>query len=101
VPKTGGRSRLGLIIAAVVILAGFAYLVTGGISSNLVFFLTPGELLAKGTDAYDTPIRLGGQVAPNSVKWDAEALDLRFTLQDAEGKQVEVHARKAPPQMFR
>jgi len=101
VPKTGGRSRLGLIIAAVVILAGFVYLITGGISSNLVYFLTPGELLAKGNDAFDTPIRLGGQVAPNSVKWDAEALDLRFTLQDAEGKQVEVHARKAPPQMFR
>ena len=59
------------------------------------------EVLAKGPDAIDQPIRLGGQVAPNSVKWDAETLDLRFTMQDVDGSHVEVHAKKAPPQMFR
>ena len=99
--KTGKGSKLGLTLAAVVILGGILYMVAGGVSNNLVWFLTPAELLAKGNDAYDTPIRLAGQVAPSSVKWDAEALDLRFTLQDVGGEKIEVHARKAPPQMFR
>lgn len=93
--------RIGLIIAAVVILSGFGYLLSGGISNNLVYFLTPGELLAKGSDAYGDPIRLGGLVAANSVEWNAQALDLRFTMEDEQGKQVRVHASKAPPAMFR
>lgn len=99
--NTGKGSRRGLIIAAVVILGGIGYMLAGGISNNLVYFVTPTELIAKGDEAYDTPIRLAGQVAPSSVKWDAEALDLRFTMLDADGTQIEVHARKAPPQMFR
>jgi cytochrome c-type biogenesis protein CcmE len=35
------------------------------------------------------------------VTWDAQALDLRFRVLDETGKGIEVHARKAPPQMFR
>jgi cytochrome c-type biogenesis protein CcmE len=99
--KAGGRSRIGLIIAAVIILGSIGYMMAGGVSGNLVWFLTPSELLAKGPELVDAPIRLGGQVAPNSVKWDPETLDLRFTMQDTDGSQVEVHAKKAPPQMFR
>jgi cytochrome c-type biogenesis protein CcmE len=95
------HKRVGLMLASAVILSGFAYLLTGGISSNLVYFLTPGELLAKGPAIYDQPVRLGGLVAPNSVTWDAPSLDLRFTVRDEYGKEVEVHARGAPPQMFR
>jgi cytochrome c-type biogenesis protein CcmE len=101
VARTAKGSKVGLIIAAVVVLGGIGYMLAGGISSNLVYFVTPAELLQKGDLAYDTPIRLAGQVAPASVKWDAESLDLRFTMLDTDGTTIEVHARKAPPQMFR
>lgn len=91
--------RIGLVAALLLIVGAFAYL-TLGVSNNLVYFLTPGELLAKGAKGYDTPVRLGGVVVPNSVQWNAEALDLRFRMTD--GKQsVLVHSHGAPPQMFR
>ncbi len=94
------RSRkLWLLGGAVLIVAGFSYLMYGGIGQNLVYFLTPEELHAKGDAAYEQPIRLGGQVVPGSVKWDAQNLDLRFALTGG-SRQVEVHSRKAPPQMF-
>ena len=99
--KMKRNRRIGLIIGTAVVLIGFGYMISGGISNNLVFFLTPGELLAKGESSVDAPVRLGGQVAPNSVHWDAQALDLRFVLQDETGESIEVHASKAPPQMFR
>jgi cytochrome c-type biogenesis protein CcmE len=92
--------RLGLLAAAVIVLSGFAYLLQGGISENLVFFRTPGEILAMGDDIVGDPIRLGGQVVPGTVQWDAEAIELRFRLQDENGESIEVHASKAPPQMF-
>ena len=92
--------KLGLVAAAVIVLSGFAYLLQGGISENLVFFRTPGEVLALGDEIVGDPIRLGGQVVPGSVQWNAEAIDLRFLMQDENGVSIEVHATKAPPQMF-
>jgi cytochrome c-type biogenesis protein CcmE len=92
--------RLGLLAAAVIVLSGFAYLLQGGISENLVFFRTPGEILAMGDDIVGEPMRLGGQVVPGTVQWNAEAIELRFRLQDENGESIEVHATNAPPQMF-
>lgn len=92
--------KIGVVLTSLIILGGFGYLMWGGIDSNLVYFLTPTELMAKGDTVVDKPVRLGGMVVPGSVKWNAEALDLRFVLKDSKGS-VNVHSRKAPPQMFR
>ena len=67
---------------------------------DVVFFLTPAELLAKGADGAGVPVRLGGQVKPGSVKWNAQTLDLRFTVTDL-AREMQVHSTGAPPQMFR
>ena len=96
-----GRRRATLAVAVVIILGAFGFLLYGGIDKNVVFFLTPQELLSRGTAAYDVPVRLGGLVAPGSVKWDAEKLDLRFVVMDSGGQSVNVHSTGAPPQMFR
>lgn len=94
------KRSIGLIVTALIVLSGFGYLIYGGLGNNLVYFLTPSELLAKRDSVVDKPVRLGGQVVPGSVKWDAAALDLQFMLQDGKDN-VKVHATKAPPQMFR
>jgi cytochrome c-type biogenesis protein CcmE len=95
--RSGRRIVYGgiLVIAAV-----FGYLIYGGLDKNVVYFLTPKELLAKGTRAVDVPVRLGGQVKPGSVKWDDATLDLRFTITDGTSD-IAVHSKGAPPQMFR
>lgn len=97
---SGRRRKVGIALGLIIVLSSFGYLIYGGIGENLVFFHTPGELLAQGSKAYERPFRLGGQVVPGSVQWNAEALDLRFTLQDEDGRIV-VHSSKAPPAMFR
>ncbi|MGQ0639523.1 MAG: cytochrome c maturation protein CcmE [Gemmatimonadaceae bacterium] len=88
------------IATAVVIAVAFGYLLLGGLGENIVYFLTPQELLAREEKGIDVPVRLGGQVAPGSVQWNAQAIDLRFKLTDG-SKDVVVHARSAPPAMFR
>ena len=98
--NAAGRKRAAITVAAAIVIAAFGYLMYGGLDQNVVFFLTPQELLAKGETAVDVPVRLGGMVAPGSVKWDADRLDLRFQVSDG-AKTVEVHSRGAPPQMFR
>lgn len=94
------KNRSILIAGLLLIAGGFGYLLYGGIGENLVYFLEPAELLSKGEKAYGEPVRLGGQVMAGTVSWDAEAIDLRFTLTDGK-EHIVVHSRKAPPQMFR
>ena len=97
-----GRKKSALAVAVVIILGAFGFLLYGGIDKNVVFFLTPQELLSRGPAAYDVPVRLGGLVQPGSVKWDAQTLDLRFVVVDSGvGQAVNVHSKGAPPQMFR
>ena len=92
--------KRSIIAGIVVIVAAFGYLLYGGLDKNVVYFLTPKELLAKGTDGVDVPVRLGGQVKPGSVKWDDTSRDLSFTVTDGSGD-IAVHSVGAPPQMFR
>ena len=93
--------KKGIIIGGVVIIvAAFAYLLYGGLDKNVVYFLTPKELLAKGTKAVDVPVRLGGQVKPGSVVWNDTTLSLRFTVTDGTSE-IAVSSKGAPPQMFR
>lgn len=92
--------RQSALVAAIVVLGAFAWLLYGNLDKNIVFFLTPQELLAKGTDGYEVPVRLGGQVKTGSVKWDATTLDLRFAITDGAGE-IAVRSKGAPPQMFR
>ncbi|MCC7195634.1 MAG: cytochrome c maturation protein CcmE [Gemmatimonadaceae bacterium] len=96
------RRRLGVIAALAVLLGAFAWLIFGNLDQNVVFFLTPGELLAKGTEVVDKPVRLGGEVRPGSVKWDEKTLKLEFQVMDVDTTQVvRVNSKGAPPQMFR
>ena len=91
---------LGLLAIA----GGIALLIAGGLSSNVVYFLTPSELRAelaeRADEIVDQPLRLGGQVKPGSLSWDPEALDLRFVVSDSLGE-VPVRSTGAPPSMFK
>lgn len=87
------------ILVAVVLVATFGWLLYGGLDKNVVFFLTPQELLAKGANGYDVPVRLGGLVVPGTVQWDEKTLHLQFKVTDDTGT-VLVHEVGAPPQMF-
>lgn len=95
------RKGIGIAVALVLVLSAFGYMVYGGIGENLVYFLEPPELLARGESAFDTPVRLGGMVVPGSVVWDADAINLTFQMKGAGPETIEVHSSKAPPQMFR
>jgi cytochrome c-type biogenesis protein CcmE len=94
------KTKWGALAAVGVLVIAFGWLIYGGLDSNVVYFLTPKELLAKGAEGYDKPVRLGGQVKPGSVVWDDKALDLRFAVTDGTGE-VAVHSHGAPPQMFK
>lgn len=95
----GKRRRVWMGVGLLAIVGAVAWLIAGGLKENVVFFLTPSELQAKGASAYDRPVRLGGQVVPESKTWDAKTRDLRFVVTDGE-VEIPVHSIGAPPAMF-
>ena len=93
------RSRLFLIGALLVAAISFAVIAGSGISKNLVYYWTPSDLLRAGNKAYGATIRLGGQVAPRSVRM-GNGSDLEFDVTDRTNV-VHVRSTGSPPQMFR
>jgi cytochrome c-type biogenesis protein CcmE len=92
-------TRARLALAAVIVVAALAYLIIGGIRGAIVYYTTPGELVAQGQGAVGKPMRLGGQVARGSKRWNADTLELRFVLTDGTASVPVVH-HGAPPDLF-
>ena len=94
------RPRLFLIGALAVAAIGFAVITTSGISKNLVYYWTPSDITHAGDKAYGATIRLGGQVAPGTVRMLNGGSALEFDVTD---RRTVVHVKSSgsPPQMFR
>jgi cytochrome c-type biogenesis protein CcmE len=102
--KPTTRNRLVALVALLIAGAGLAYVAFGNIGQNLVFYWTPGEMLAQGSKAYGPTVRLGGVVQPGSLRWDAGRTHLTFRVADSDkpgSPSVEVLSSETPPQMFR
>jgi cytochrome c-type biogenesis protein CcmE len=93
--------RRVLAIAAVLISAGvLAFLAFGGIGENLVYYWSPSELKAAGSEAAGATIRLGGLVEEGSVERSEDGLTLKFAVTDGDSS-VPIVTRSVPPAMFR
>ena len=88
------------VVALGVAAAAFLFIAFGGIGQNLVYYWGPKELRAHGQKAVGATIRLGGQVAPGSVKIGDGVSNLEFDVTDGTAL-VHVVSRGVPPQLFR
>lgn len=88
-----------LIIGAIVIVAALGFVVYQGLASNLVYYITPSELLAK-QNVSGQSFRVGGQVTPGSVHWNVKTARLTFVMRDPKAS-IPVVSHGSPPQLFR
>lgn len=93
-------TRRWILVAAIVVLV-VGYLVAGAFSAGAVYYLTVEELLARGAEA-GRPVRVSGYVAPGSVDWQPQRLQLRFRLQATEegGPAIPVVYRGTRPDLL-
>jgi len=98
--KVRKQTRRFMIGALLVAVLAFVVIAAGGINKNLVYYWTPSDLYANGDKAYGATIRLGGMVAPGSIRNHAGVSGVEFDVKDA-GRIVHVKSSGVPPQMFR
>jgi cytochrome c-type biogenesis protein CcmE len=89
--------RAKFLGGGVVIAVALAYLIYAGLTQSAVYFVTPSELLA--APSAGKAYRLGGLVAPGSLHWDPQSLNLAFTLTDGTTT-VPVRHKGTPPDLF-
>jgi cytochrome c-type biogenesis protein CcmE len=74
--------KIKFIVAGVLIFVVVGYLVYAGIRDTRMYYLSPSEIVEMGEEAYDTAMRVGGEVTDGSIEWDAKQLLLRFRVED-------------------
>ncbi|MGO9743019.1 MAG: cytochrome c maturation protein CcmE [Roseiarcus sp.] len=90
--------RLALIAAALVVVGAAAGLTLYALSGNIVFFMSPTEVLEKHV-ALGARLRIGGIVEPGSVIKSADD-EVDFAVSDG-SHSLKVSYRGLPPDLFR
>ncbi|MBI1909161.1 MAG: cytochrome c maturation protein CcmE [Deltaproteobacteria bacterium] len=90
--------KKAMIGGGILIAGALGYALWGGLEENLVYFVTPTELLEKGDGAVGNPIRVGGVVDGGSVR--VEGTQIHFILTDEKPSRIPVFTNTTPPQMF-
>jgi cytochrome c-type biogenesis protein CcmE len=89
--------RMKFLAGGAVIVVALGYMIYAGVTQSAVYFVTPAEIQA--APVAGKAYRLGGLVAPGSLKWEPRTLELTFTLTDGKAS-VPVHHKGTPPDLF-
>ena len=76
------RRKFKPLIISMAVLAVVGYLIYTGIRDTMTYYLTVPEVLAGSIKSQGETIRVGGNVFPDSVKWDPKDLKLLFKIGD-------------------
>jgi cytochrome c-type biogenesis protein CcmE len=93
------HKRIGFIIVGLAGLGVAAFLAAQAFRSNLVFFYSPSEVVAKAAPI-DRTFRVGGLVEKDTLKRDNDGLTVRFTVTDT-AKSIPVVYKGILPDLFK
>ena len=89
-----GGVPLKLWLGGALLVVAIGYLVLTSLQTSAVYYLTVGELLARGSAAYGQAVRLSGEVVDGSSQRDSQ--HLRFLLTDGTATIPVTHTGQVP-----
>ena len=88
------------LIGGIILILIIGYLIYLSFGSSVSYYVTVSEFRDKGTELYDTNIRMAGKIEGGSIDWNAEDLELRFNITEG-GDTMTVIYRGAKPSGFK
>jgi cytochrome c-type biogenesis protein CcmE len=76
----GNPGRGKFVLGGVLILVAVVYLIATSTAAGAQYFFTVDELFAKGEAAVGTPARVSGAVLGDTIQYDPQTLELKFTV---------------------
>ncbi len=93
------KKRLLGVVAVLAAMGALAWISSGSMGENLVYYWSPTELLA-ADNAHSATVRVGGMVVPGTFADRGEGSGIAFDVSDGKHT-VHVESDGNPPQMFR
>ena len=100
---TSRRPRLArpqFLIAFIVVFGALAFLGFNAFKASSMYYLSVGELLARGDAAYGEELRVSGKVVEGTIEKGPEANAIRFAVADNDGASVPVVYQGVVPDTF-
>ena len=88
------------LIGGLILIIVVGYLLYLSFGSSVSYYVTVSELLARGVELHDTNVRVAGKIADSPIEWNAEDLELRFTITEG-GDVMTVVYQDAKPSGFK
>jgi len=88
------------IIGGIIVLVAVIYLLYLSFGSSVSYYVTVSEFFSRTDELIDTKIRVAGNVADTTIEWNADDLELVFTLTEG-GKYMPVIYDGAKPSGFK
>lgn len=101
VRSAAANRRMKFAVGGVVTLAAVVYLIVNALATTGQYYLTIGEVRARGESIYGRPLRVSGNVVTDSIEWDAPNLILKFNIADESGTLPVVFHGPKPDNMER
>ncbi len=92
--------KTGIVFSISLIVFGLGYLAYGNFGKNLVYFVTPSEVVTFESDRYGRKIRVAGMVVQASLKVVPNTLKITFDLTDG-AETIPVAFEGVPPDLFK
>jgi cytochrome c-type biogenesis protein CcmE len=91
-PGTPRAGRAKFIVGILLVGAAVVFLIVTSLTSSAQYFYTVQELQAKRQEVAGKNLRVSGAVIGESIAFDAQALEMTFTVADVPATQAEVES---------
>ena len=88
------------LIGGIILVLVVGYLLYLSFGSSVSYYVTVSEFFARDSELYDTNVRVAGKIADSSADWNAEDLELRFSITEG-GDNMTVIYQGAKPSGFK
>ena len=72
--------RKRYIVGGSILVLAVAALISVSLSGSLSYYLTVSELLDRESEFYGTSVRVIGKVSDDTIEWNPDTLELKFTI---------------------
>lgn len=88
--------KLKMSVGVLIIVAAMAYLMISGFSGNSGFQVSISDLVKNGSSYDNEYLLVEGKVLRETIQWNGEKIELRFTVTDGENRLPVLYYDVAP-----
>lgn len=86
-----------LLLGVLLIVAAIVFLMVTAFGSSNMYYLTMDEVSSKGSEIYNRPVRISGNIDQTSIQFDIAQPLLTFNMVGDKGGKITVHYQGVKP----